>query len=429
VTDSPGPKRGQNPCNVHDGLNHATRRVIREPVDQRKKPTPTLSARKPDGVRRDHAAQWHTPASETERDVALLRDILEMTGEVAYRYRLWPDPGYEFVSDSVFGLMGYSAEEFYADPMLPGKLVYPPDADLMRSVLQAPSGVEVELQVRWVRRNGSLVDVELRCVVTHDATGRAVRVDGVARDVACREAVRGRLQLVQWRGRLRERTEGSADARVVIADDHELTRAGLRAVLASDSGLNLVGEATDGQEAVALVEALQPDLVLMDVRMPGLDGLEATRAIKRVSPMTSVLVLSMFEDADLLLAAVKAGAAGYVLKGATEVAIRSAIWEVLAGDLSVDQHLARKILRQMAVEQPAAQVAPPGDRLSAREHEVLGLVARGHTNREIADALIISSNTVKIHVEHILAKLEVSDRTQAAVRSIELGYISPDHAR
>jgi len=167
----------------------------------------------------------------------------------------------------------------------------------------------------------------------------------------------------------------------------------------------------------------------MDVRMPGLDGLEATRLVKRVSPTTSVLMLSMFEDADLLVDAVKAGAAGYVLKGASETALRSAIWEVLGGDLAVEPRLALDVLRRLASE-PPPPTAPTSDlpQLSAREQEVVSLLARGYTNREVADQLIITTNTVKIHVEHILAKLGVNDRTQAAVRAIELGYIVTERA-
>jgi DNA-binding NarL/FixJ family response regulator len=145
--------------------------------------------------------------------------------------------------------------------------------------------------------------------------------------------------------------------------------------------------------------------------------------------MTSVLILSMFEDAELLLEAVKAGAAGYVLKAATEADLRSAIWEALAGNLPVDQRMAREVLRRLSVEQAPRPALASGPRLSAREHEVLDRLARGGTNREIAEELVITPHTVKIHVEHILAKLGVSDRTQAAVRAIELGYFPAESSR
>ncbi|HEY1294785.1 MAG TPA: response regulator [Chloroflexota bacterium] len=368
-----------------------------------------------------------TEAPNPQRGADLLRQIIEHTGEVAYRYRLSPTRGYDYISEAVIELLGYTPDELYSDPALPARIVYPDDRELMRNVLEAPDGQEVEVLLRWVRRDGRVVSTELRCVITRDATGQPLHLDGVARDVTQREVNRQRLQVIHWRSTLREARDGTAAARVLVADDHELTRAGLRLLLSDDPGLELVAEAQDGLEAVRLAEVLQPDLALIDVRMPRLDGLEATRRLKQVSPMTSVLVLSMFEDAQLLVEAVKAGAAGYVLKTSTETALRAAIWEVLAGDLAVDQRLAREVLRQLASER-AASTPPQIDLLSVREHEVLRLLARGMTNREIAEQLVIASSTVKIHVEHILAKLGASDRTQAAVRAIELGYISAANA-
>jgi DNA-binding NarL/FixJ family response regulator len=209
----------------------------------------------------------------------------------------------------------------------------------------------------------------------------------------------------------------------VVADDHALTRAGVRALLARDPDLELVGEASSGREALMVAKTLRPDLVLMDVRMPDIDGLEATRTLKQTSPLISVLILSMFDDVELLVEAVRAGAAGYVLKGASVGDLRSAMREVLAGEFPLDNHLAQEVLRRLAGE---ATPTPPTTRvgmLSAREQEVLGLLARGYTNREIAKELVVSQSTVKVHVEHILAKLGVSDRTQAAVVGIEAGLI------
>ena len=160
--------------------------------------------------------------------------------------------------------------------------------------------------------------------------------------------------------------------------------------------------------------------------MPQMDGLEALREIKRISPKTSVLILSMFEDIDVLLDAVRNGAAGYVLKTADETHLRNAVREALAGDLPVDQRLMREVLLRLASDSqpPPRPPAPPTDQLTVREREVLTLLARGNTNPEIARELIITQHTVKIHVEHILTKLGVSDRTQAAVKAIELGYVS-----
>ena len=213
--------------------------------------------------------------------------------------------------------------------------------------------------------------------------------------------------------------------RVLVADDHLLVRLGLRAVLAEDPALELVGEARSGQEAVELASRLFPDLVLMDMSMPGMDGLEATSALKRNHPTTSVLILTLHDDADLLLNALRAGAAGYILKTANETDLRAGIREALAGELPIDRHMTRKVLERLAHDQHAPDpTCPTIDRLSAREQEVLTLVTRGYTNRAIAEELIITPHTVKAHVEHILTKLKVDDRTQAAVKAMELGYVT-----
>jgi DNA-binding NarL/FixJ family response regulator len=157
--------------------------------------------------------------------------------------------------------------------------------------------------------------------------------------------------------------------------------------------------------------------------MPDMDGLTATRHVKESNPRTSVLLLSMFEDPDLLVEAVDAGAAGYVLKDAPIENLRHAIREVLSGGFPIDDRLARETLERLARQKPRtrALINP----LSARERDVLPLLAQGATNREIAEALMIAPYTVKVHVEHIFAKLGVSDRTQAAVRAIELGLVTP----
>jgi DNA-binding NarL/FixJ family response regulator len=298
----------------------------------------------------------------------------------------------------------------------------------MKSVLDQHAAREHDLELRWIRPDGSLVYTDIHLVVRRDETGRPVQVDGVARDVSGRdEGRRQRLALIRARARASESASGvqTRFARIVVVDDHELTRLALRMVVAEDPAIELVGEAANGTDALALIAKLQPDLVLMDVRMPDLDGLEVTRIAKTTAPMCAVLILTMFEDLDLLLEAIKAGAAGYVLKSANEAAIRTAIWEALRGDLPVDPQLARDVLLRLANERAPRPLPPLStDPLSPREHEVLQLLARGNSNREIADALTITSHTVKIHVEHILAKLGVSDRTQAAVRAIELGYIS-----
>ena len=216
-------------------------------------------------------------------------------------------------------------------------------------------------------------------------------------------------------------------ARLAIVDDHDLARAGLRGMLAGERGLEIVGEAVNGRQALSLCRRLRPDLVLMDVRMPDLDGLAATRAIKQECPGTSVILVTMHENADYLLEAIKAGAAGYVLKGATKRELVSAVRRVLAGESVLEPDLTSQLLRRLARE-PRRDAPTPAEPLTPREREVLRLVARGYTNQEIATELTLSLSTVKTHLEHIIAKLDVSDRTQAAVRAAELGLLSTDAA-
>ena len=214
----------------------------------------------------------------------------------------------------------------------------------------------------------------------------------------------------------------SEPARLVIADDHELVRAGLRAMLTGQRGLELVGEAANGHEALTLCCRLQPDLALIDVRMPELDGLATCRAIKQECPATSVILITIHEKPEYLLEALKAGVAGYVFKDISQRELISTIGRVLHGESILDKELMIRVLGHLANEAPHQAEQPPV-RLSPREREVLQLLAQGLTNREIANQLVVSVSTVKIHVEHILTKLGVSDRTQAAVRAIELGLL------
>lgn len=216
----------------------------------------------------------------------------------------------------------------------------------------------------------------------------------------------------------------SKPARLVIVDDHELVRAGLRALLTAQHGLELVGEAANGREAVEICRRLQPDLALVDVRMPELDGLATCRVIKQECPATSVILITIHENPEYLLEALKAGAAGYVLKDVTQRELITTVRCVLRGESILDKELVIRLFGHMASETPNQAQLPP-ERLSPREREVLQLLTQGQTNREIACNLTVSVGTVKIHVEHILAKLGVSDRTQAAVRAIELGLLHP----
>jgi DNA-binding NarL/FixJ family response regulator len=212
----------------------------------------------------------------------------------------------------------------------------------------------------------------------------------------------------------------SEPTRLVIVDDHELTRAGLRSMLSGQRRLKVVGEASNGQEALALCRRLQPDLALLDIRMPEMDGLQTCRALKQECPATSVILITIHNNPDYLLEAIKAGAAGYLLKDLTQSELLSAIQRVLRGESILEGQLMTRLLRRLANEtsSQADMLAVP---LSQREREVVQLLAEGLTNREIADTLTVSVGTVKAHVEHILTKLGVSDRTQAAVRAVELG--------
>ena len=219
--------------------------------------------------------------------------------------------------------------------------------------------------------------------------------------------------------------------RLVLADDHHLLRRGFRSLLSSEPGLEVVGEASTGLEAVELCRRLVPDLVLMDVRMPEMDGITATRQIKREQPGVSVLMVTMHENPGYLLESLDAGAAGYVLKDAPADRLINAVRRTLDGESPLNQELATRLLRQLAEEKqhnlyraPSKRQEPLDDALTPRETEVLGLLTSGQTNQQIAQTLTISKGTAKVHVERIIRKLGVSDRTQAAVRAIELGFTS-----
>jgi len=213
--------------------------------------------------------------------------------------------------------------------------------------------------------------------------------------------------------------------RVLLVDDDQLMRAGLRAVLSSDADIEVVGEAATGRAAVARVRALRPDLVLMDVRMPDLDGIAATREVLASSPDVKVVILTTFEQDDYIFGALSAGASGFLLKRTTPEELLAAIHTVAAGDSLLSPSVTRIVLERLA-RQPAPQVAGSAVAdLTPREREVLGLVARGLSNGEIAAALVIEESTVKTHVKRILGKLGLRDRIQAVIFAYESGVTRP----
>jgi DNA-binding NarL/FixJ family response regulator len=298
-------------------------------------------------------------------------------------------------------------------------------------------------------------------------------------------------------GETSRETRPSEVARLLIADDHALVREGLRTMLSGEDGIEVIAEANDGQQALTLCRELEPDLILMDVRMPVMDGLEATRKIKAEMPKTSVMMVTMHENPDYLFEAVKAGAAGYVLKDASGERLLSAIRRTLEGESPLNQELAMQLLVRLSRESGgsseegtgggsgersgraspgASETTPeegprdegeplashpeatgpetsrpeaslPGahqsgssgsgqsrgteqiENLTPREIEVLRLLSQGQTNPQIAQNLLVSRGTVKIHVQHIISKLGVSDRTQAAVRAIEAGLLGAGSRR
>jgi NarL family two-component system response regulator LiaR len=209
--------------------------------------------------------------------------------------------------------------------------------------------------------------------------------------------------------------------RVLVADDHAIVRKGIRALLATEPGIEIVGEARDGQEAICQAHSAQPDVILMDLVMPGIDGLEATRRILARQPEARILVLTSFAGDDKVFPAIRAGASGYLLKDSGPEELARAIQQVFRGESSLHPSIARKVLRELS--------GPPGrtpdaDQLTQREVEVLKLVAHGQSNREISAALTISEATVRTHVSNILAKLNLSSRTQAALYALREGLAS-----
>lgn len=209
--------------------------------------------------------------------------------------------------------------------------------------------------------------------------------------------------------------------RVVIIDDHVVVRKGIRALLSVQKDIEVVGEAGDGREAIGLAEALLPDVVLMDLVMPDMDGVEATRQVIGRLPQTRVLVLTSFSADDKVFPALKAGALGYLLKDSTPDDLLDAIRQVYRGESALHPAIARKVLHELTRPPGSSKVVEP---LTERELEVLKLITRGLSNQEIAELLVIAEATVRVHVSNILAKLHLNSRTQAALYALKEGLAS-----
>lgn len=214
--------------------------------------------------------------------------------------------------------------------------------------------------------------------------------------------------------------------RVLIADDDHLMRAGLAELLTADPEIEIVGEASTGREAVDRARRLAPDVILMDVRMPDLDGIAATRELTRTASAARVLILTTFEQDEYVFGALRAGASGFLLKRARPEELIAAVHTVAAGDSLLSPSVTRRVIERMA-QQPTPELGDQGklDRLTPREREVLELIARGMSNREIAAALTVEESTVRTHLKRTLMKLDLRDRVQAVIFAYETGVNRP----
>jgi NarL family two-component system response regulator LiaR len=215
----------------------------------------------------------------------------------------------------------------------------------------------------------------------------------------------------------------TSQIRVLIADDHAILRKGIRALLGTEPDIEVVGESADGLETVAQAKTLHPDVILMDLVMPKMDGIEATRRITAEQPGVRILVLTSFAADDKVFPAIKAGALGYILKDSGPAELVQAIHQVYRGQPSLEPAIALKMLQELA---HPPQRPPTPDPLSEREMEVLRLLAQGKSNREIAEQLVITELTVRTHVSNILGKLHLASRTQAALYALKEGLASLD---
>jgi DNA-binding NarL/FixJ family response regulator len=217
----------------------------------------------------------------------------------------------------------------------------------------------------------------------------------------------------------------TAPVGVLIVDDDKLMRAGLRAVLSSDEGIEVVGEAGDGRAAIDSARRLEPDVVLMDVRMPEMDGVSATREVLRAAPESRVVIVTTFEEDDYVFGGLAAGASGFLLKRTGPEELIAAIHTVAGGEALLSPSVTRRVIERMAREPGVKPKEERLEELTEREREVLELIAAGLTNAEIAERLVIEESTVKTHVKRVLMKLDVRDRVQAVIFAYENGVVSP----
>jgi two-component system, NarL family, response regulator LiaR len=214
--------------------------------------------------------------------------------------------------------------------------------------------------------------------------------------------------------------------RILICDDHAIVREGLRALIGNETDMEVVGEAVNGVEGVQKAQELHPDVILMDMVMPRMDGLEAIQTIMQRQPDMHILVLTSFTEDDKIFPAIKAGAMGYVLKDAMPQELLGFIRDVAAGELTLHPAVARKVINEM---KRSAHLPPTSDPLTERESDVLTLVAKGATNQEIADTLTLTERTVRTYVSNILSKLHLANRTQAALYAIRSGLVKPQEGK